>query len=243
MTRGSHFLSGMGRFGCGVIATGLFMAVMTMPAGAGMVEVPGMFGGPARVEVTSLKEARFQTVIKQQFDFSCGSAAVASLLTYHYDHPIDEITVFNEMFENGDQERIQSVGFSLLDMKRFLEDRGYSADGFETDLDRLADVGVPAIALINTGGYKHFVLIKGIQGPEVVVGDPALGVRVLDRDAFEEMWNGVIFVVRNKASVGREHFNQAADWNVRVRAPFGTALSQRSLSNFTVHLTGPIDSF
>ena len=241
MTWASRFFSRTGLLGLAVIGSGLFTGAS--PVAAGMVEVPGIFGGPARLEVTSLKEARFQTVIKQQFDFSCGSAAVASLLTYHYDHPIDEITVFNEMFQSGDRERIKSVGFSLLDMKRFLQSRGFSADGFETDLARLADAGVPAIALINTGGYKHFVLIKGIRGSEVVVGDPALGVRVIERDKFRNMWNGVIFVVRNKASVGRAHFNQTVDWNVRVRAPFGSALSQRSLSNFTVHLTGPIDSF
>ncbi|MDF0678119.1 MAG: hypothetical protein P0107_03335 [Nitrosomonas sp.] len=27
----------------------------------------------------------FSTVYRQQFDFSCGSAALASLLTFHYD--------------------------------------------------------------------------------------------------------------------------------------------------------------
>ncbi len=34
--------------------------------------------------VVSVKEARFTTTQRQQFDFSCGSAAVATLLTHHY---------------------------------------------------------------------------------------------------------------------------------------------------------------
>ena len=48
------------------------------------------FGGNFNVPVTSIREGRFQTVIRQEFDFSCGSAALASLLTYHYERPTTE---------------------------------------------------------------------------------------------------------------------------------------------------------
>lgn len=223
----------------------LLLAVLGIgqPAGAGTIHLPVALGGPAAVEVISLKEARFQTIIKQQFDFSCGSAAVASLLTYHYDEPVTEMTVFNAMYETGDRTRIQTYGFSLLDMKRFLATRGLRADGFRVSLDRLAKAGVPAIVLINTNGYRHFVLIKGISALEVVVGDPALGVRVLDREDFMDMWNGIAFVVRNRIGNGRAHFNLAADWGVRTKAPFGNALHKQSLAAFTVHLTGSTNSF
>jgi len=193
--------------------------------------------------VVSLKEARFQTVIKQQFDFSCGSAALASLLTYHYDDPTSEMDAFTDMYEKGDRARIQTYGFSLLDMKRYLERRGYRSDGFRVGLDRLATAGVPAIVLINTNGYRHFVLIKGILGNEVVVGDPALGVRVLPRDKFESMWNGIAFVLRSNVQQGRQNFNLVSDWDVRTKAPFGNALHKQSLAAFTVHLTGSTNSF
>jgi len=229
---------------CNRIALSLaLLASLAVPAGAGTVEVPVILGGPAHLKVTSLKEARFQTVIKQQFDFSCGSAALATLLTYHYEHPVDEMTVFTAMYERGDQARIRRSGFSLLDMKIYLESHGFKADGFELDLDRLRKAGVPAIVLINTNGYRHFVLIKGIEGDEVVVGDPALGVRIIERRRFEAMWNGVAFVVRSSATMGRKYFNQDKDWMVRAKAPFGSALSRQSLSNFTVHLTGAMNSF
>lgn len=202
-----------------------------------------VLGGPATIKVVSLKEARFQTIIKQQFDFSCGSAALASLLTFHYQDPVTEIDVFQEMYDAGDQERIQTYGFSLLDMKRYLERRGYNADGFKLDLDRLARAGVPALVLINTNGYKHFVLVKGILGNEVVVGDPALGVRLMDRAVFESMWNGIAFVIRSDVKLGRQHFNLARDWGVRKKAPFGNALNSQSLASFTVHMTNLANSF
>lgn len=210
---------------------------------AGTISLPGKMGGPIDIKVISLKEARFQTVIKQQFDFSCGSAALASLLSFHYEDPVTELDVFNEMYEAGDQQRIQAYGFSLLDMKKYLERRGYRADGFRIDLNRLEAAGVPALVLINTNGYRHFVLVKGLLGSEVVVGDPALGVRVIDRDIFEAMWNGVAFVIRSDVPVGRTHFNLAQDWGVRKRAPFGNALSKQGLAAFTVHLTNATNSF
>ena len=86
--------------------------------------------GPYRVPVTSLK-ARNLTTLQQQFDFSCGSAALATLLTHHYDFPVNEQAVFAAMFQHGDQAKIRREGFSLLDMKNFLAARGFQADGFQ----------------------------------------------------------------------------------------------------------------
>lgn len=209
----------------------------------GTIHLPGTLGGPARIKVISLKEARFQTVIKQQYDFSCGSAAVASLLTFHYDYPTSENNVFTQMFKEGDQDRIRQYGFSLLDMKRYLSSIGFASDGFRVGLDRLEKVGVPAIVLINTNGYKHFILIKGVTEKEVLVGDPALGVRIWSREDFLNNWNGIVFVVRSRISQGRKHFNLDRDWKVRSKAPFGSALSRQSLANFSVHLTGTLNSF
>jgi predicted double-glycine peptidase len=210
---------------------------------AGNVFLPTKIGGPANIEVVSIKEARFQTVIKQQYDFSCGSAALASLLSFHYDRPVTELEVFKAMYDVGDQQRIQAYGFSLLDMKRYLESIGLRSDGFRVDLERLERAGVPALVLINTHGYKHFVLIKGMSRDEVVVGDPALGVRVMPKEDFLKMWNGIAFVVRSDVSMGRRHFNLAQDWGVRKRAPFGSALSRQSLASFTTHLTQLTNSF
>lgn len=56
------------------------------------------------------------------------------------------------------------------------------------DLDTLASAGVPAIALINFNGYRHFVVIKGIREDGVLLRDPALGLRTLPRAQFESMW-------------------------------------------------------
>src|SRR5208283_4171640 len=76
------------------------------------------------VPLHSIKQLKlmraFRTTWHQQYDFSCGSAAVATLLSFHYGRPTNETTVFKAMFAAGDQARIQVQGFSLLDMKRYL---------------------------------------------------------------------------------------------------------------------------
>ncbi|WP_143032499.1 hypothetical protein [Nitrosomonas sp. Nm33] len=67
-------------------------------------------GGNFNVSVKSFAEMKFKTVYKQQFDYSCGSAALASLLTFHYNDKVNEQSVFVDMFQYGDQEKIKVLG-------------------------------------------------------------------------------------------------------------------------------------
>ena len=206
------------------------------PAEAGRVRA--IVGGSSfSVPVTTIKEARFKTVVKQQYDFSCGAAAVATLLTFHYDRPTSEQDVFKVMFAAGDKDVIRKEGFSLLDMKNYLEATGYKADGFRISLDTLAKGRIPAIVLVEIRGYKHFVVIKGIRGDEVVVGGPAFGVKIYARAKFQKVLaSDVVFVVRTEKELARKHFNDEKDWAVRAKAPFGTALSRQELGTLLVLL-------
>src|SRR5215467_4814997 len=108
-----------------VIALTFSCASGTMAA---TMEVTPGVGSRMLLNVWSLRELKIRSVILQKYDYSCGSAAVATLLTYHYGDPITEEVAFRAMFDNGDQEKIQREGFSLLDMKRFLDAQGYRAD-------------------------------------------------------------------------------------------------------------------
>ncbi len=225
----------------------LIVSALALYSGASVIaaDLPLYSGvsGSVSMRVVSLKEARFTNVIKQQYDFSCGSAALASLLTHHYQNPISEAELFTKMYEAGDQEKIRKIGFSLLDMKNQLARMGYRSDGYKMTLSDLSGIGVPAIALINTRGYKHFVLIKGISQRRVVIGDPAAGNRVLTHDELKEIWDGTVFLIRNKAKIGRAYFNLKDDWGVQAKAPFGTALNRQSLGSLTVHMRSGTNTF
>jgi len=188
--------------------------------------------------VTSLREARFRFIYLQQLDFSCGSAALASLLTFHYNRPTTEREALLAMWKAGDQAKIQRLGFSLLDMKKYLATRGLRADGFQVPFDNLIKARIPAIVLIDTNGYKHFVIVKGVRGDDVLVGDPALGVNVVPRSRFEAMWNGILFIIRDDVRIAQSTFNRDEEWTVRGKAPFGTALARDGLATFTMMLPG-----
>jgi hypothetical protein len=127
----------------------------------------------------------------------------------------------------------------LLDIKNYLESRGYEADGFETTLDKLQAVGVPAIVLIDENGYHHFVVIKGLREDEVLIGDPSLGTRFIQKERFEEMWvNRIVFVITSHRETVT--FNTTSDWK-SGKAPLGVAVSRASLANLMILVRGPND--
>lgn len=187
-------------------------------------QFPEIAGSTYHVPVSSLKKMRLAGTVLQQYDFSCGSAALATLLTHHYGYPISEQVVLQEMYAHGDQDKIQREGFSLLDMKRYLETIGFEADGFQQPLEKLAEARVPAVALINEGGYHHFVVVKGLEGQRVLIGDPAKGARSVTRREFEAAWvGGLLFVIHSHMQ--RAKFNLQADWRAIPRAPMGLGVS------------------
>ncbi|WP_332751320.1 C39 family peptidase [Hydrogenophaga sp.] len=208
--------------------------------GAQTAHFPATGAGDVTMPVTSIRQARLAGTLMQQYDFSCGSAAIATLLTHHYGTPIDEQTVFTRMYAQGDQPKIQREGFSLLDMKRFLASLGFEADGFEQPLRKLLEARIPAIVLINQNGYQHFVVIKGLQDDRVLVGDPSQGTRAVPLDVFESQWQSkLLFVIHNRMEQAR--FNLAADWRVAPRAPLGGPMTRAGLGGLGLPKNGPGD--
>ncbi|SFG65937.1 hypothetical protein SAMN05518865_115136 [Duganella sp. CF458] len=218
----------------------LISVLALLPAFAAQAADFSAGGASFVLPVTSLKEARFRTTVRQQYDFSCGSAALATLLSHHYDFPVTEQEIFRDMFVGGDQPRIRREGFSLLDMKRYLATRGFTADGFEQPLDKLAQAGLPAIVLVADNGYRHFVVVKGVQGGRVLLGDPAGGTRALSRQGFEAIWqNRLLFVIHGRP--GKARFNELAEWRVAPQAMLSDGILRDSLQDVTVPKLGSSD--
>ncbi len=217
----------------------LLLLCASASAQAGTAEVRAD-GGAYAVRLTSLKEARFRTTIRQRYDFSCGSAAVATLLTFQYGRPVAETEVFMRMYADGDQAKIREEGFSLLDMRRYFEALGYQADGFELPLERLAEERLPAIVLLNERGYRHFVVVKGLRDGRVLIGDPAMGTRAMPRERFEKLWDSrVLFVVHNRRELAS--FNAQRDWRAAPAAPLDLAIQRSGLQNIVMPRRGPGD--
>ncbi|MDE3060597.1 MAG: peptidase C39, partial [Pseudomonadota bacterium] len=81
-------------------------------AGSGDIFLDGGGGSYTIRHIHSLRDMRYAGVVRQRYDFSCGSAAVATLLTYHYRRPVEEPDVLAAMFRQGDRDKIRKEGFS-----------------------------------------------------------------------------------------------------------------------------------
>jgi uncharacterized protein len=143
--------------------------------------------------VKSLLEMRQDGVTVQKWDLSCGAAALTTILKYQYDDPVSERDVAKALIgrdkyiDNPALVRAQE-GFSLLDLKKYVDARGYTGIGYgKLEFDHLID-RAPIIVPILANGYNHFVVFRGIWGNRVLVADPAWGNRTLTVDEFEDEW-------------------------------------------------------
>ncbi len=207
------------------------------PVSAGELTYFGQEGA-YRIHLTTLKELKFRTVIRQQYDFSCGSAALATLLTYDYGIPVKETDVFVDMWKHGDQRKIKREGFSMLDMQEYLARHRIPSNGYRSSLDKLLKAHVPALVLLKINNYLHFSIVEGIDNGRVLLADPALGTRAISVDDFKAHWNGIFFVILNHTDVGRLAFNRKTDWSTQPVAPIELARNMTNLATLLMSLPG-----
>jgi predicted double-glycine peptidase len=145
--------------------------------------------------IISMREQHFINMVPQQTDFSCGAAALATIMNYAYNFNLTEADVIEGMLKVSDPQLVQSKGFSLLDIKNYVETLGLRGRGYSVNPEILDRIKIPTIALLDIRGYKHFVVLKTATQDKVYIADPALGNRVMDRQDFIDGWNRVTFAV------------------------------------------------
>ncbi len=214
----------------------IILVCATSLAGVDLDVGHGVFRGLAlRPMVESMKDKRSEGVVFQQLDFSCGPAAVATVLTYHFDDVVSELDVIDQILVRGDVAKIIArKGFSLLDLKRFVEGRGYRGDGYQLDLEALAEFDEPVIVPLLINDLKHFVVVRGVRAGHVFIADPVKGRLALPVARFGSLWfdgsrlknpaTGIGFVIaRVKHARPVQASRPAADdpqdeWFLRARA-------------------------
>jgi uncharacterized protein len=149
--------------------------------------------------VRSLLEIRRENVVIQQWDASCGAAALATVLSYQHGVKVTERAVAEGLLGLTNPLRVRvRGGFSLLDLKRYADSLGFEANAYRSmTLDALQTFGV-AIVPVNLHGFPHFVVFRQIAGDFVAIADPAFGNRLLPKEEFLKGWrDGIAFVVTN----------------------------------------------
>ncbi len=153
---------------------------------------------PGMKRVRSLREMKAEGVTYQRLDFSCGPAALATLMQYHLGRPITEYEIIAGIAEEADLERVRArKGFSLLELARFAKRQGYEAWGYRMAWEDLLGLNEPVIVPINLKGYPHFVIFLGEKGGRVLLSDPAFGNTSMKTAKFQDVWTkGIVLHVR-----------------------------------------------
>ncbi|WP_082954627.1 C39 family peptidase [Acidihalobacter prosperus] len=184
------------RIGAFILVAGLLGAGPGWSMG---LVVPGLLAG-TRLHVDSIQALKFKDVVPQGTDYSCGSAAVATILRYAYGRPVDGQEVLRGMLAASDAQEVRKRGFSMLDMQRYVERLGYRGIGYHVPPTVLSTLKMPVIVLLSLHGYEHFVVLKRVDDGYAFVADPRLGNREIRLPEFVRDWNGVIFAI-----VGRDY--------------------------------------
>jgi uncharacterized protein len=156
--------------------------------------------------VQSMRALRDAGVVRQKYDYSCGSAALATLLTYGLGDPTDEDAILRVILSplSGDELlALQKRGLSLLDLQKIAQGRGHKAQGFRIAASQLSKLSRPLIVFIKPGGYEHFAVFKGLRGGRAHLADPSLGNVRMPLYRFLDMWadatgHGIVFAVERK---------------------------------------------
>ncbi len=193
-----------------VLAT--FLLVTTSCAAIGLESVTATEQrAPARDEqritrkyVKTWVERRQENVVMQSKDFSCGAAALATLLQHFWGDDVGEEMLLKELDRMLTATEIAdriTNGLTLTDLRRVAVRLDYQATIGKLEFTNLAESKVPVVVAIEVRDYKHFVVYRGTDGAYVYLADPARGNLRTPVAKFLQEWQGNAVLVVAKPDV------------------------------------------
>jgi hypothetical protein len=182
--------------------------------------------------VKSDQEIKWENVNRQSLDISCGPAALSTLISYYLQDQVSEMDIISSILQASDLSEVKKIqkrqAFSLLDLQKFALSKGYQAAGYKVGVQDLLSFEKPVIIPIETMGYRHFVVFKGLKGDRVYLADPAFGNRTMRYPQFLYVWKQRVALVVS-AQDGKEIKNH--DLSLEA-GPDGTYVDSSMLRSF-----------
>lgn len=126
--------------------------------------------------------------VRQRDAFECGAACLATMARSH------GVTV-----RRGRARRLTrtgAAGTTVLDLVEGARQIGFDARAVRgPGPDAIERLPLPWIAHLASPLGEHFVVVHRVSKEGVIVGDPAEGVRRIDRRAFNGVWSGVAILM------------------------------------------------
>lgn len=144
---------------------------------------------PGRVR--SFRARRDEGVVRQQFDHSCGAAALATLLSNTAGDTVTEREILlaaDRIVAPHERVRLRREGLSLAEIQQIVRERGHEAIGFRMPAADLPLLEGPVLVFFHPEGRAHFAVLKGVRDGWVHLADPAAGHRRIPFDRFVASW-------------------------------------------------------
>jgi len=172
------------------------------------------------IKVKSWKALRDERVVKQDMDYSCGAASLATLLNEYYGQSLTEQDLLRAM-ATGD------LMASFENMQQALLKFGFRAVGISASYDQLAKLNMPGIVYLEHRKTEHFSVLRGIDESTVWLADPSQGNRTYSRWQFLDMWDTRTGTTENAELKGKILLVFPADGKARSPSDFFTKTPRR----------------
>ncbi len=136
------------------------------------------------IPVTHWKALRDRNIEKQDEDYSCGSAAVATILRSFYHEQVTEKDILAHVIKMGEDGTA-----SFADLEKAVAHYGFKAIGLSVSFEQLMQLKIPALVYLQYREKEHFSVVRGIADDgRVRLGDPSWGNRTFSSYQFSRMW-------------------------------------------------------
>jgi ABC-type bacteriocin/lantibiotic exporter with double-glycine peptidase domain len=168
-----------------------------------------------------LSQGRALPCIRQHNEEDCGAACLATVCAHHRAQlPLSWIRHLVGTSREGT---------TLLGLKRGAEKLGFHAQAAKADASVLNDLKNLPLPLICHWQGCHWVVLHGARGDQLLVADPAVGLRRLTREQFLAGWaNGVVLLLEPDPARFPVSHHQGERW----RSGQGLAIVPRLLQPF-----------
>lgn len=158
--------------------------------------------------IPSWLELKQRNIVMQQRDYSCGAAALATVVRYYWGDDVDEefyLDALGELLTDEEaRDRVEN-GLAMSDLRRVAVRTGYRAVVGRLTFEKLIESKVPLIVGITVDGFDHFVVYRGTDGWWVYLADPIRGnIRVTVPNFLKQWQENAVLVVHKPGVKVRE---------------------------------------
>ena len=129
------------------------------------------------------------TLTRQQAGFDCGSASLATLLSFYTDRAVEpDDLVRSQSFTTDEWQRVRREGFSLSQLADMAAALKVKPSVTWLPSRALLSVPLPVLVYLRLPTGPHFSVLTGIAGQRVTLADPTQGALMWTLNQFLRAW-------------------------------------------------------